>query len=125
MRTLRIRAGYLAAITVLAALLHPGLSRAAGPWKAQVVNAESSRPVEGVVVLAYWIKYRPSLGGWAGGEYYDAEEVETDAEGRFVIGARSTVVLDPFAKISGPIFTLFKPGYGLWRFQGAAEWPFD
>ena len=94
---------------------------AAGPWKAQVVDAETGRSLEGVVILFYWIKYTSSWGGWAGGEFYDAEEVVTGPDGRFVIPARSTWALLPWKKISREI-VIFKPGHGQWRFQGYDEW---
>lgn len=43
-----------------------------GPWKAQIVDAETGQPLEGVVVLASWIKCEASMGGWAAGKYYDS-----------------------------------------------------
>lgn len=97
---------------------------AAGPWKAQVVDAETGQPLEGVVVLMYWTTYTSSFGGWAGGEFYDAEEVVTGPDGRFVIQARSTFTLVPWKKISRDL-VIFKPGYGQWRFQGSEAWPQD
>src|SRR3990170_3762971 len=54
-----------------------GIGEAAGPWKAQIVDAETGRPLEGVVVLAVWIRYTASVGGWAGAKYYASEEVVT------------------------------------------------
>ncbi len=100
-------------------------AQAAGPWKAQVVDAATGQPLEDVVVLAYWIKYTSSVGGPAGGEFYDSEEVVTDRDGRFVIQARSTWTLNPFRDIRGPYVVIFKSGYGLWRFQGYTQWPQD
>ena len=98
---------------------------AAGPWKAQVVDAETGKPLDGVVVLAYWIKYTESWAGSAGGEFYDGEEVVTGPDGRFVIQARSTWTLNPFRRIGGMELVIFKPGYGTWRFQGSKDWPKD
>ena len=97
----------------------------AGPWKAQVVDAETGKPLEGVVVLAYWIKYTESWAGTAGGEFYDAEEVVTAPDGLFVVQARSTWTLNPFRRIGGMELVIFKPGYGQWRFQGYMDWPKD
>lgn len=102
-------------------ILWPGASAAAGPWTAQVVDAETGKPLEGVVALAYWIKY---TGMWhAGGDpkFYDAEEVVTGPDGRFIIQARSTWTLLWWREIRG-YFVIFKPGYGQWRYRGYEEW---
>lgn len=111
----------LIGISALASIISAS-AEAAGPWNARVVDAETGQHLEGVVVLAYWIKYTSSWGGWAGGEFYDSEEVVTGTDGRFVIQARSTWTLLPWKKISGPEFVIFKPGYGQWRFQGYEAW---
>lgn len=93
-----------------------GPGEAAGPWRAQVVDAETGQLLEGVVVLAIWYRRYTSPGGWAGGGYYDSEEVVTGPDGRFVIQARSTWTLLPFVTtIKGPYFWIFKPGYGAWQ----------
>lgn len=110
---------------MLALGLWPKPAHTAGPWKAQVVDAETGKPLEGVVVLAYWLKYTETIAGTAGGEFYDAEEVVAGLDGRFVIQARSMWTLNPFRTIKGPEFVIFKPGYGRWRFQGSGEWPRD
>lgn len=100
-------------------------AEAAGPWKGQIVDAETGQPLEGVVVLAMWYKRHTSPGGWAGGGYYASEEVVTGVEGRFVIQERATWTFNPFSSIKGPEIMIFKPGYGLWRFQGSEAWPKD
>ena len=56
----------LIGISALASIISAS-AEAAGPWNARVVDAETGQPLEGVVVLAYWIKYTSSWGGWAGG----------------------------------------------------------
>lgn len=99
----------------------PRDAAAAGPWQAQIVDAETGQPLESVVVLAYWIKYTSSWGGWAGGEFFDAEEVVTGPDGRFVIPPRSTWTLLWWKEIRG-YFVIFKPGYGQWRYKGYEEW---
>lgn len=98
-------------------LISPAPGEGAGPWKAQIVDAETGRPVEGVVVLAYWIRSYASLGGWAGSEYYASEEVVTGPDGRFVIGARWSYTIPLVMKVDGPEFVIFKPGHGRWRLQ--------
>lgn len=92
-----------------------------GPWRAQIVDAETKQPLEGVVVLAIWNERYPSPGGWAGGGYFDSEEVVTGADGRFTI-RRPKTSLNPITMIKRPEFYIFKAGYGRWRFQGEPEW---
>ena len=101
-----------------------GTADAAGPWKGQIVDVETGQPLEGVVVLAVWLSYEGTLGGWAGAAYFDAEEVVTGADGRFVIPARRTFSFW-FRAVKGPELTIFKPGYGQWRFRGHENWPSD
>ena len=108
-------------IVALAVLFGPPAAGAAGPWKAQVVNAETGQPLEGVVVLMYWIKYTGGPAGWAGGEFYDAEEVVTGQDGRFVVPSRWVFTLNPFKKVFRQM-VIFKPGYGQWELRDAKEW---
>lgn len=113
----------LAMLILIATSFAPfGFGEAAGPWKAQVVDAETGKPLEGVVVLAYWIKYARTVAGKADAQFYDAEEVVTGPDGNFVIQERSTWTLNPFRTISGAQFVMFKPGYGRWRFRNADLW---
>lgn len=92
-------------------------AHADGPWKGQIVDAETGTPLEGMVILAYWVKWTASWGGWAGGDFIDAEETVTDPDGRFVIPPHSTFTLMPWSRITGELVIL-KPGYGLWAFRG-------
>lgn len=117
----RLKLFCLVAITVTADALLPGVAMAGGPWKGQIVDAEAGRPVEGVVVLFYWIKYTGTWAGWAGGEFHDSAEVVTDGDGRFVVPSRRTFTLVPWKKVSREI-VIFKPGYGRWRFAGEEAW---
>ena len=117
-------AGILLGLTVLVGA--PDLASAAkGPWRGQVLDAETKQPLEGVVVLAYWNRYRFSLAqlvvGHQAPEFFDAVEAVTDAEGRWEIPKKSFPF---FADIGGPFFHYFKPGYGRWRYAGqdTAEW---
>ena len=115
-------------ITVLfIALLMSGTTDAAfeppgeGPWRGTIVDAETKQPLEGVVVFALWNERYGSIGGYAGGGYCDSEEVVTGADGRFTI-RRLKRSFNPFSIIQGPDFTIYKPGYGRWHFQGDGEW---
>ena len=104
----------------------PDLASAAkGPWRGQVLDAETKQPLEGVVVLAYWYRYRfhPAqlVVGHQAPEFFDAVEAVTDAEGRWEIPKKDFPF---FANIGGPFFEYYKPGYGRWHYagQGTAEW---
>lgn len=101
-------------------MVWPVAAKAAGPWKAQLVDAETGKPLEGVVALAVWTKCGfITMDGC--GEYYDSEEVVTGSDGRFAIQARWSLL----RTIEGPEFKIFKPGYGQWQFQGSGDWPTD
>ena len=110
-----ITLSFVLTVTSACAVLSDG--EAGGPWKAQIVDAEAGKPLEGVVVLAYWIKYEASVGGWAAGKYYDSEEVVTGPDGRFVIQSRWSYTIPGITKVSGPEWVIFKPGYGQWRLR--------
>ena len=108
---------------LMVSVCFPAVSESAGPWKGQVVDKENGKPLEGVVVLARWEKrYTSFVGEMGGNEYYDSEEVVTDAEGRFVIAARQTWTVNPFSEIYGPEFFIFKSGYGRWQFRDFDSW---
>jgi len=94
-----------------------GAAHAGGPWKGQIVDAETGAPLDGVIVLTYWVKFTASVGGWAGGDFVDAEEVVTGSDGRFVIPPHSTFTLLPWRKIEGQLVIL-KSEYGQWAFRG-------
>jgi len=108
-------------VALVVNLLGPQAAGAAGPWKAQVVDAETGQPLEGVVVLMYWIKYTVGPAGWAGGDFYDAEEAVSGQDGRFVVPSRWVFTLNPFRKVFREM-VIFKPGYGQWEFRDAKEW---
>ncbi len=119
MRSFEVRFG-LAVVTLSSLILFawagPRVATAAGPWKAQIVDAETKQPLEGVVVLAVWTRHVRSFGG-PSSEYYDSQEVLTDKEGRFTIAPRSFFSLNPLVFYRGPRFLIFKPGHG------RAVWP--
>jgi hypothetical protein len=104
----------------------PDEAHAAGPWRGQVVDAETGQPIEGVVVVAVWERLSPGVIHQARA-FHDVDEVVTDAEGRFVLPERELSPPNPFITIDGPQLTMFKGGYGLWRFRGArtSAWPQD
>lgn len=118
MRRMMLGALVLTMILTLAPFVGLRIGEAAGPWKAQIVDAKTGQSLEGVVVLAVWIRYTASPGGWAGAKYYDSEEVVTGPDGRFIIPQRIIINWLPLlSQIRGPEFRIFKPGYGQWRIQ--------
>ena len=112
------RLGVFVAIASLAVLLDgcAALGEAAGPWRGQVVDGQTGQPLEGVVVLAVWEKVSPGVVHMAR-DFHDVDEAVTDPEGRFDIPARNLSTANPFVEIEGPKLTMFKGGYGQWRFH--------
>ncbi|MBI5694416.1 MAG: carboxypeptidase regulatory-like domain-containing protein [Nitrospirae bacterium] len=83
----------------------------AGPWRGQVIDAETKQPIEGAVVVAVWEKwsYLP-LGPYV--DNVDAKETVTDKNGEFVIQEHRMLQLPVIRRIKGPLLTIFKPEYG-------------
>jgi hypothetical protein len=78
-----------------------------GPYKGRVVDAESGKPIEGVVVLGVWYKEIATPAGGVG-SYYDAKETVTDRDGEFEIKGMGLKILTNI----GPMNVLiFKAGY--------------
>ncbi len=88
-----------------------------GPWRAQIVDAETGQPLEGVIVLAIWDK-RTFAWPHPARRYHDSEEVVSDKDGRVEIAARVVTSRHPLELYIGPLLTIFKPGYGRWQFRG-------
>jgi len=96
---------------------------AKGPWKGKVIDAETKQPIDGAAVVAVWYKsYRGPAGLSTG--YLDASETLTDKEGRFEIPSFWALHIFFVREISGPIFTIYKPGYGSYpRYQVSPKPP--
>ena len=100
-------------ITVVVALLMMATcSYAKGPWKGRVIDAETKQPIEGAAVVAVWKKVLNFLPPGPMDMYLDAEETVTDTKGEFVIPSKWFISIPFFRKVTGPRFTIFKPGYG-------------
>lgn len=108
----------LAVIVAMAILAWP--AGAAGPWKGQVVDAETGAPLEGVIVVGLWDK-RTATWPHHSREFHDVDEVVTDHDGRFVIPARDLSKNNPFQAVVGPVVKMLKPGYKYWQFKGATS----
>lgn len=93
----------------------PDPAEAIRPRIAQVVDADTGRPVEGAMVLTvYYLWPKRGLGNFPAPKVFrDSAEAVTDSDGKFFL-------VGPFD--SGSWWTdglyIFKPGYGPWRFQG-------
>lgn len=87
-----------------------------GPYKGKVVDAETRKPIEGVVVLGVWYKDLPSPGGTVG-SYFDAHETVTDKNGDFEVKGLGLKIL---SNVSTMHVLIFKAGYqyigmGMWE----------
>lgn len=103
-----------AGLVALAVLAWP--AGAAGPWRAQILDAETGKPLEGVVVLARWDE-KTATWPHPDRRFHDVDEVVSDADGRIVIPARDLSRNNPLRAIVGPDIVMFKAGYGRWRFR--------
>jgi hypothetical protein len=117
-----VTAAWLGAVLVWGVVGHAAwASYHDGPWTAQIVDAETGQPLEGVIVVAFWVKLTP--GPIHPGEtFYDAIEVVSDVHGRVTVPPLRRRSPDALSPIKGPEFCMFKGGYGEWRFQGADQW---
>jgi hypothetical protein len=109
----------IAIVMVAVLALVAGLARHAGgdgPWKVQIVDAESGGPVNDAVLLAIWTK-RTANWPHPGSAYHDVDEAVSDADGRLVIPARDLSQNSALSAIVGPRVEVFKSGYGDWRFK--------
>jgi hypothetical protein len=95
------------------------LDRPRGPYRGQVVDAETKAPLAGAVVVALWRRDRISP-VHSVSEHYAVREVVTGADGRFVLDARDVEEGAP-RRTRRPAFLIFLPGYG--KFPGSQVAP--
>ena len=89
-------------------------AEAAGPWKAQIVDAETGQPIEGVVVVAIWKTEPAGIRMHPNREFFDVDEVVSGVDGRIVIPERTLFSWQRFTWVIGPQILMFKAGYGIW-----------
>jgi hypothetical protein len=77
-----------------------------GPFRGQVVDAETGQPISGAHVMVLWVREPPSL--HIAERFYDAQETVADANGRFEL-PREIRLLTVFVR--GPEVAVFAPAY--------------
>lgn len=91
-------------------------------YSGRVINADTKEPIEGAIVVAYWLEATKTLAG-DDTRLKDVKETLTDKEGKWsIIGpeheGRSFIrfILSFFGgyKTREPSFIVFKPGYCSW-----------
>ena len=80
-----------------------------GPLTGRIVDAETGRPIAGAVVLATWDEIERWNPVHPRSLFYDAQEVVTDAAGRFTIPGIHP--LWGFRVVRQPNWRVFAPGY--------------
>jgi hypothetical protein len=78
-----------------------------GPYRGQVVDADTGTPIADAVVLGEWNRVYANVAGGAS-RYYDAREVLTDAHGDFVMPGQGLLLL---SNIRPGHMVIFKAGY--------------
>ncbi|MEX2222942.1 MAG: hypothetical protein WEG40_14215 [Candidatus Rokuibacteriota bacterium] len=86
------------------------LDRPRGPYRAQVVDADTKAPLVGAVLVALWRRDRV-YPFHSVSENYAVREVITDLEGRFFLDAKDVEQEAP-RRTNRPEFLIFLPGYG-------------
>ena len=86
-----------------------------GPYEGRVVDVETGKPIEGVVVLGVWYKETPTVAG-AVSSYYDAKEAITDKNGEFQIQGLGLRI---FSNVAPMNVLIFKAGYA---YIGMGPW---
>ena len=78
-----------------------------GPYEGRVIDFDTQRPLEGVVVFGEWHRVNPTPAG-AVSSYYDYTTTLSDKDGNFKL---TGVGLLLFSNIDKPHIGLFKAGY--------------
>jgi len=88
-----------------------------GPYEGRIVDAETSAPIEGVVVLGVWYKIAGVGAGGASHEFYDAQETVTNKNGEFSIKGQGLKIMSSVETMN---VLIFKSGY-----EYLGSWPWE
>ena len=91
------------------------------PWRALFVDAETNRPLEGVVVVLAWDRCSASVAGWVECRLWDAEEAVSGSDVRVSIPYRWSFTIPLVVRVKLSVIKIFKPGYGEWRGRESSE----
>ena len=78
-----------------------------GPYEGRVVDADTGKPLEGVVILGVWYRETPTPGG-AVSNYHDSKETLSNKNGEFKIKGLGLIA---FKNIIPMDVLIFKAGY--------------
>lgn len=82
-----------------------------GPYRGQVLDAETRQPLEGAVVLFQWDHRVYGSPGGPTTRFLKAKEVLTDKEGRFGIPWFIGISPNPLSVVLAPLWFAYYPGY--------------
>lgn len=102
----------LASLLPLQACAHPMFYRAK-EFSGSVVDAETNKPLEGVVVVAQWIPFHVGFGEGGHWSVMEVEEAVTDKDGKYTIPGWGPIAKPAFAYLDNldPQLSVFKRGY--------------
>jgi hypothetical protein len=90
-------------------------------YKGKIIDADTGKPIEGVVVLGMWFKSYISPAG-SSEKFYDAREAVTDSNGEFSIPGMGLLIFSNIVESMEVL--IFKAGYkylGPWTWREFAE----
>lgn len=118
-RNIGILAMLVVSVQCLAACIAP-LTYSAEPINAQIVDAETKRPIEGVVIVANWQLKEGTLGGSVPAGQLMVMETVTDKEGKFTFPAWGPKTTWKGHLVNeDPQLLIFKSGYRYRRLLNA------
>ena len=83
-----------------------------GSYYGKIVDEETKKPLEGVVVLADYYTWLHASPGGPGVYFLDTQEVVTDQSGEFKIPSLNAFAFRPLSTFNEqPYFIIFKPHY--------------
>lgn len=94
-------------------------------YNGRVIDSETKKPIEGVIVVATWLKELIISTEESIHSIYDVQETLTDRDGRWSLSIPEGKIDNLFleliplvgksiTEVVGPHFTVFKPGYCSW-----------